>query len=196
MSLQPGPGVFVHAQVGGNNPVQTPQLIDSTALVGAAGGISPIISSVETTGSAGTPPFIHLLNPGGSGLVLVVRKVRMWGTSGQVLKARRTNAPISLNGGGAVLTDGLSIRLNQSDATAIAAEFRGSTVINAAAFTRAQSQYQFPVVDANVGDLGLAIESEDFPLYIVAGSALEMALDANSAVNIIRATLIWDEIAA
>lgn len=158
---------------------------------GQVSGLSPFISEVETTGSAGTPPFIHLSNPGGSGKTLVVRKLRIWCTTTQVVKIRRTASPVSVSG----ITADTPARMIEATGGSPVGVLEGATGLGASPpFTRAEAQWQFPILDANVEHIGLVIASTDFPLYIVAGSALEIALDANSASNVVRAHAIWDEI--
>lgn len=155
---------------------------------------SPIHGSVETNGSLNGPATIHLLNPVGSLRLVRLRKLQLWCSTGQVIKVRRTSSPIDLAGAGSVLTDDTPVRLDERDATSILAEFRGTTfTAGGATFTRAQSQWQFPITDQQGNGRFYYLTEEDFPQSIREGSAVEIAVDANGAGTILRAHAVWDE---
>lgn len=196
-TLDIGPGLISLTEDGGWARVvhngTAWQLAENSALGGSGAldvGNDPFTSQVETTGDASHPPFIHLSNPGGSGKNLVVRKLKVWGTSGQTIKIRRTSSPLAT--GGSVTSD-TPVRMQEATGGSPVGVLEGCTAHGGTIFTRAESQWQFPVLSENLGYIGDVLESTDFPLWISPGSALEIALDANSGTNVVRAHAIWDE---
>jgi hypothetical protein len=154
-------------------------------------GTDPFVAQVETVGDASHPPFAHLSNPGGSGKFLVVRKLKVWATAAQVIKIRRTSTPLAT--GGSVTSD-TPVRMNEVTGGSPVGVLEACTAHGGTIFTRAESQWQFPILNENAGALSDVLKSTDFPIWVVPGSALEFALDANSATNVIRVHVIWDEV--
>lgn len=156
-------------------------------------GTSPIWASVQTPGSLNGPATIHLLNPTGSGKRLWVRKLRVHITSPNTIKVRRTTSPIDLGGAGATTVDAAPIRMDERDATAVAAEFRGTTfTASGATFTLAESQWVGAQDNQSTGMLVLA--PGDFSWSIEEDSAIEIASNANGAGITLRVHAVWDEI--
>lgn len=154
---------------------------------------SPIWSEVETPGSINGPAFVHLACLAGRPRILV-RKVRIWASlgAGNIVKVRRTTTPIDLNGAGSTIVTPVVQRMDERNTAAALAEFLGTNfTVGGATFTRAQSQWQFPVDTED--DVSITFATDDFSAVILPGSAMEFSLDANGAGNIMRVHAVWDE---
>lgn len=156
--------------------------------------ISPVHASIETPGSTNGPASIHLFNPVASVKLLRLRKLQVHCSTGQVIKIRRTTAPVDFAGGGAAIISDTPVHLDERDVAAVVGVFEGTNFpVGGATFTRAQAQWQFPITDQQGNGRFYYLEETDFPQSISPGSAVEIAVDAFGSGIILRAHAVWDE---
>lgn len=172
--------------------------VDSLGVGAAAGGDptqpqSPVLWEVETPGSLNGPAFIQISNPVGSGRLLKLRKLFVFISTGNIVKVRRTNAPINIVGAGSTIVTAVQLRMDERDLTTIKAIVAGSNfTVGGASFLRAAAQWQ--VVLTNPVEFARVREPDsEFPIYIKEGSAVEISADANGAGIILRAHGEHDE---
>jgi hypothetical protein len=154
---------------------------------------SAIHGMVNTPGDASHPPLIQLLNPGGSTVDLVIYEIAI-GQEGITnrMRMRRTNAPLT---GAGSQTVGLVARMDERDATAIAATLSGWSGTTVTGITEANS-FWFDKTPAAGGAGYLEqpiVRWTGFPLIVKPGSGLEFCATDNGTGVLIRMRVVWDE---
>jgi hypothetical protein len=158
--------------------------------------VSAIHGMVNTVGDATHGPFIQLLNPVASGIILTVYELRIGasivsGTSR--IRGQRTAVPSTLGG---TQTTGLLTRRNETDLTVIKATLIGCTAVVTALFTEANS-FWFDKVNADSANTYEELEllrPLSYPVRVKAGSAIEIANPDASATNALRVYVAFDEL--
>lgn len=160
--------------------------------------LSAIHGMVNTAGDATHGPYIQLLNPGGSGVKLVIYELRLGctkptGTNRHRL--RRTASPLTLGG---TTTTATLFRRDETNAAAIVATLKGCTAVVGTIQTEAQSfWYDRISTDATAPYQELHLLTPlCFPITVVAGSAIEFVDPDVAAANNIRLYAVWDELPA
>lgn len=158
--------------------------------------VSPIHGAVNTAGDATHGPFIQLLNPIGSGVVLRIYELNIGasiasGTSR--IRVRRTSSPLTLAG---TQTTGLLTRRDETNAASIHAQLVGATAVVNAAFTEANSFWfdRLNTDTVSTYEEFVLLRPQAFPIIVKAGSAIEILNPDASATNLIRAYFAFDEI--
>lgn len=149
---------------------------------------SPIVGSVIQTGSAAGPPLGALLNPTGSGKLLVLRKLKIEATANEVIKVRRTGSPVTPFQN---ILLALSAHLDERDTDSIVGVLRCGQH-NAVAFGNADSQW---VTTALNGEQRRLVKTYgEFPWTIAEGSALEVTLVTAGVGISLNLHAEWDEV--
>jgi hypothetical protein len=154
---------------------------------------SPIHAMVNTPGDATHSPLIQLLNPGASGVDIVIYEITI-GQEGITnrMRMRRTNAPLT---GAGTQSIGLTARMDERDATAIVGTLSGWTATVVTGITEANSfWFDKPATAGGAGYLEQPIiRPGAYPLILKPGSGLEFCATDLGAAVLARLRAVWDE---
>lgn len=187
------PGLFLTAQIGGDSP--SPDVLVSAAALAASvsgGGAGGLVTSNDgtpfgyrsgsfTPGTVSTRGFIQLLNPAGSGILVVVREA-WWGVTasgaGVSVGVRVTGTPIGL--GGTIKSPPIA-PIDSAEARVAVAQFRASNTPDASFSTDVAHWVRLDPTNDTVP----AFDSVDGEgILLVAGDALEFQGNVGTGSNV------------
>jgi len=170
--------------------------------------VSPIHGTVHTASTAASPPYIQLLNPPGSGKIIVLYELRlMHGTNTRVL-GRVTQTPVDLAGVAAVITSAFLEHRDETDITVIKGTLKGTTIIVGTPFivgaanwadiletdSTTQAKWLFGRGAASLGPVvGATSYGNHQPIILQPGDAVEFVSTTNNTT--LRCYACWDEFA-
>lgn len=163
--------------------------------------VDSIWATMRTNGSVNGAPFIQLFNPGPKYIKVTFLGVIGDGTPNYVA-ARRTNAPISVAGGGATVLTAKVRRMNGGSISQVTGVLRGTTfTVNGDNFhsnANGGGGASFWRDKGRGTDEGLpfshVIGVGSGPLIVKPNSAVEVSGGLNGAGLIVGAFFMWDEL--
>lgn len=174
--------------------------------------ISPIHGTVHTASTASTPPYVQLLNPSGSGKILVLYEFRIGTGTSQAVRARITQVPADLAGtvpGAATITTAFTEHRDENDAASVNTTLKGTTNIVGTPFTLAVAHWSdtiqtettntLPRMKWLIGRAGdyssifaAGYKGNTMPLILQPGDALELV--GNTVNTTLRCYALFDEL--
>lgn len=175
--------------------------------------ISPVHGMVNTVGTAGTAPYIQILNPPGSGKILVLYELMLSQEGASTAcRARTTQIPADLSGVAAVVTSAFLEHRDSRDVTAISGTLKGTTTINGTPFGALGANWQ-DIIESVTGSpwaqgkwifgrgaqtihpgMGAVSYGNHQPIILQPGDAFEIVGTTNGTAIALRAYAAWDEL--